>query len=88
MCLGLPAAQSLIDKSSAAIQLDLFDYERQPKKEKLTEIMDKLRDKFGEDVLMTAGMLEEDGTKRMKAGRTPGISFHGERERTPPARND
>lgn len=76
------AAQSLTDKSSAAVQLDLFDYERQPKREKLTEIMDKLRDKFGEDALMTAGMLEEDGTKRMKAGRTPGISFHGEREKT------
>ncbi len=73
------AAQSLTDKSESVIQLDLFDYEKQPKKEKLTEIMDQLRDKFGEDALMTAGMLEEDGTKRMKAGRTPGISFHGER---------
>lgn len=73
------AAQGLTDKSEAAIQLDLFDYERQPKREKLTEIMDKMRDKFGEDALMIAGMLEEDGTKRMKAGRTPGISFHGER---------
>lgn len=76
------AAQNLTDKSSAAIQLDLFDYERQPKREKLTEIMDKLRDKFGEDALMTAGMLEEDGNKRIKAGRTPGISFHGERDIT------
>lgn len=73
------AAQNLSDKSTAAIQLDLFDYEQQPKKEKLTEIMDKMRDKFGEDALMVAGMLEEDGTKRMKAGRSPGISFHGER---------
>ncbi|WP_037282752.1 DNA polymerase IV [Saccharibacillus sacchari] len=75
------AAQNLSDKSTAAIQLDLFDYEQQPKKEKLTEIMDKLRDKFGEDALMVAGMLEEDGTKRLKAGRSPGISFHGERSK-------
>ncbi|MDO3410893.1 DNA polymerase IV [Saccharibacillus sp. CPCC 101409] len=75
------AAQSLSDKKSAAIQLDLFDYERQPKREKLTEVMDKLRDKFGDDALMTAGMLGEDGIRRIKAGRTPGISFHGERNK-------
>ncbi|GJM74088.1 hypothetical protein HMSSN036_63040 [Paenibacillus macerans] len=40
--------QNLVPKEEAALQLDLFDYEQQPKKESLTRVMDMLRDKFGE----------------------------------------
>lgn len=52
--------QNLQTRSEAVVQLDLFDYQQQPKKEKLIRTMDRLRDKFGEDAILTAGMLGGD----------------------------
>ena len=49
--------QTLIPREESAVQLDLFEYEQKPKKESLIRIMDQLRDKFGENAVVTAGML-------------------------------
>ncbi|HEX7058019.1 MAG TPA: DNA polymerase IV [Bacilli bacterium] len=55
--------QNLRLRKDAPLQLDLFAYENQPKKEKLTRTLDAIRDKFGEDAILTAGMLEDDPRK-------------------------
>lgn len=48
--------QNLTDEADTAVQLDLFEYEKQPRKEALINVMDKLRDKFGENAVRSAGM--------------------------------
>lgn len=53
-------------KEESAIQLDLFDYERQPKKESLNKAMDMLRNKFGENAVLTAGMLSDSHSARLR----------------------
>lgn len=57
---------NLQEKKGAAIQLDLFDYEQIPKKEQLTKVMDKLRDKFGENAVLTAGMIGKEMQKTQR----------------------
>jgi DNA polymerase-4 len=52
--------QNLIAKEESYVQLDLFDYEKQPRRENLNRVMDGLRDKFGEGVILTAGMMSDD----------------------------
>ena len=47
--------QSLTAKEETYVQLDLFDYEKQPRRENLNRVLDDLRDKFGESVILTAG---------------------------------
>lgn len=64
---------SLIDET--AMQLDLFSYEEQPKKEALTKAMDRLRDKFGEDAVLTAGMLGDDPSALIRNKRIRGTSL-------------
>lgn len=51
------ALSNLREKKDTAQQLDLFDYEKQPKKEQLNKAMDQLRDKYGEDAILSAGMV-------------------------------
>lgn len=67
--------QNLVPKEESALQLDLFDYERQPKKESLTRTMDMLRDKFGEDAVLTAGMLTDDPSALIRNHRIRGTSL-------------
>jgi DNA polymerase-4 len=67
--------QNLQQKTDAALQLDLFDYEAQPKKEKLTETLDLLRDKFGEGAVLTAGMVGDDPSTRIRNYKERGTSL-------------
>jgi DNA polymerase-4 len=67
--------QSLAPKSESAIQLDLFDYEKQPKKEQLNKTMDEIRDKFGESAILTAGMLGDDPSALIRDHRRRGTSL-------------
>ncbi len=67
--------QNLQTKSEAAVQLDLFDYELQPKKEKLNETLDQLRDKFGESSILTAGMLGNDPSSLIRNHKERGTSL-------------
>lgn len=57
------------------MQLDLFDYEKQPKKDSLTKVMDLLRDKFGEDAILTAGMLGDDPSTLIRNHKIRGTSL-------------
>jgi DNA polymerase-4 len=67
--------QNLTSIEAAAIQLDLFDYEKQPNKEKLNKVMDALRDKFGENAILTAGMLGTDPSSMLRNHKTRGTSL-------------
>ncbi|TYP73785.1 DNA polymerase IV [Paenibacillus methanolicus] len=67
--------QNLSPRDESAIQLDLFSYEEQPKKEALTKAMDMLRDKFGEDAVLTAGMLGDDPSALIRNKRIRGTSL-------------
>lgn len=69
------ALQNLQPKEEAALQLDLFDYSRQPIKEQLNEVMDKLRDKFGESAILTAGMLGNDPSVLIRNHKIRGTSL-------------
>ncbi|WP_019424293.1 MULTISPECIES: DNA polymerase IV [Paenibacillus] len=68
-------AQNLLAKQEAAIQLDLFDYEQQPKREQLNQTMDKIRDKYGENALVTLGMLGDDPSTLLRNHRVRGTSL-------------
>lgn len=67
--------QNLVPKDEVALQLDLFDYAKQPQKEQLLQTMDKLRDKFGEDAIMTAGMLGDDPSALIRNYKVRGTSL-------------
>ncbi|MFM9278643.1 DNA polymerase IV [Paenibacillus jiagnxiensis] len=67
--------QQLVPKEEAAVQLDLFDYEKQPKKESLIKAMDALRDKFGENAVLTAGMLGDDPSVLLRNNKLRGTSL-------------
>ncbi|MDQ0195893.1 DNA polymerase IV [Paenibacillus wynnii] len=67
--------QGLKAKEESAIQLDLFDYERQPKKESLNKAMDMLRNKFGENAVLTAGMLSDTHSARLRNHKERGTSL-------------
>jgi DNA polymerase-4 len=67
--------QSLQPKESAAIQLDLFDYEQHPKKEQLNVAMDRIRDKYGEDAILTAGMVGTDPSTWIRNHKRRGTSL-------------
>lgn len=67
--------QSLQPKQSAAIQLDLFDYEQHPKKERLNVTMDRIRDKYGEDAILTAGMVGTDPSTWIRNHKRRGTSL-------------
>jgi DNA polymerase-4 len=67
--------QNLQAKQEAAIQLDLFSYDKQPHKEKLTRTMDEIRDKFGESAIITAGMLGDDPSALIRNYKARGTSL-------------
>lgn len=67
--------QNLTAKQETALQLDLFDYDKQPVKEKLTKAMDAIRDKYGEGALLTAGMLGDDPSSLIRNKKLRGTSL-------------
>lgn len=67
--------QSLQPKDTAAIQLDLFEYEQHPKKEQLNATMDRIRDKYGEDAILTAGMVGTDPSTWIRNHKRRGTSL-------------
>ncbi|WP_424766910.1 DNA polymerase IV [Paenibacillus sp. sgz302251] len=67
--------QNLSPLEETAMQLDLFSYEQQPRKEALTKAMDQLRDKFGEHAVLTAGMLGDDPSTLIRNKRIRGTSL-------------
>lgn len=67
--------QNLAPMEETALQLDLFSFEEAPRKEALTKAMDALRDKFGEDAVLTAGMLGGDPSTLIRNKRIRGTSL-------------
>jgi len=67
--------QNLTLLEETPVQLDLFSYEQQPRKEALTKAMDRLRDKFGEDAVLTAGMIGDDPSALIRNKRIRGTSL-------------
>ncbi|KIL38562.1 DNA polymerase IV [Gordoniibacillus kamchatkensis] len=67
--------QNLQPKAESALQLDLFTFEREPKKERLNEAMDRIRDKFGESSIVTAGMLTDDPSALIRNHKERGTSL-------------
>ncbi|MDR6722495.1 DNA polymerase-4 [Paenibacillus amylolyticus] len=67
--------QTLIPREESAIQMDLFEYEQKPKKESLIRIMDQLRDKFGENAVVTAGMIGDDPSVLLRDHKVRGTSL-------------
>ncbi|ULL19693.1 DNA polymerase IV [Paenibacillus sp. H1-7] len=67
--------QHLLAKDEVPVQLDLFDYKKQPAKEKLNQAMDALRDKFGEHAILTAGMLGDDPSTLIRNHKARGTSL-------------
>ncbi|EPY09423.1 DNA-directed DNA polymerase, partial [Paenibacillus alvei A6-6i-x] len=59
----------------SAVQLDLFDFERQPKREQLIETMDRIRDKYGENAIVTLGMIGDDPSSLLRNHRVRGTSL-------------
>ncbi|MGG2201836.1 hypothetical protein [Paenibacillus validus] len=57
------------------MQLDLFSYQKQPVKEKLNRTLDKLRDKYGESAVLTAGMLGDDPSTLIRNAKVRGTSL-------------
>jgi DNA polymerase-4 len=67
--------QNLTPKEESALQLDMFEYNKQPGREKLNETMDRLRDKFGEHAVLTAGMLSNDPSALIRDHKRRGTSL-------------
>jgi DNA polymerase-4 len=72
--------QNLSLQEETAVQLDLFSYEQQPRKEALMKAMDQLRDKYGEDAVLTAGMLGDDPSALIRNKRIRGTSLQKDDE--------
>jgi DNA polymerase-4 len=69
------ACQNLRDSADVPLQLDLFEYKEQPKRADLTSVMDRIRDKFGENAILTAGMLGNDPSARIRNKKERGTSL-------------
>lgn len=58
-------AMDLVEKGQAYKQLDLFSYTKDLKQEKLNNVVDKLRDKYGESSLLSGTQIKKgDGSDR------------------------
>ncbi|MBB6695809.1 DNA polymerase IV [Cohnella xylanilytica] len=77
--------QGLSAKSETPVQLDLFHYREAPRKEELNKVMDRLRDKYGESAVLTAGMLSDDPSALIRNTKVRGTSLQTDflREREP-----
>lgn len=79
--------QNLLPKEDSALQLDIFDYGKQPSREKLNETMDRLRDKYGEHAVLTAGMLSDDPSALIRDHKRRGTSLQMDHLRQPKDKN-
>jgi DNA polymerase-4 len=81
--------QGLTPKEETPLQLDLFSYEEKPKKERLISTMDSLRDKYGENAVLTAGMLGDDPSTLIRNKKLRGTSLQKDflRERSDDGEN-
>ena len=68
-------AQHLIEKKYAHKQLNLFSYEQDVKKHELTKVVNKLRDKFGEEALLKGSQLISDKNERLTDSTKRGTSL-------------
>lgn len=75
--------QNLVDNREAAVQLDLFDYDKYAARQRLAETMDRLRDKFGENAVLTAGMLSDDPSALIRDHKRRGTSLQMDHLRRP-----
>ncbi|NEW08716.1 DNA polymerase IV [Paenibacillus sp. SYP-B3998] len=80
--------QNLGAKEETAIQLDLFDYEKQPRRDQLNRIMDQLRDKFGENAILTAGMMGDDPSALIRNHKARGTSLQMDHLKNNPLHQD
>lgn len=69
------SASNLVAESEAVVALDLFNYEEEPKKEALIKVMDELRDKYGENTIVKAGMLQSEIGSRLRDKKRHGTSL-------------
>jgi len=69
------SASNLVAEAEAVVPLDLFDYEEEPKKEALIKVMDELRDKYGENTIVKAGMLQSEIGARLRDKKRHGTSL-------------
>ncbi|MDP5274557.1 DNA polymerase IV [Chengkuizengella axinellae] len=67
--------QNLSSKEESPQQLDLFEYDTAPTKEELIKTMDQIRNKYGEDSLLTAGMLGQDPSSAIRDHKHRGTSL-------------
>ncbi|MNI01247.1 DNA polymerase IV [compost metagenome] len=67
--------QNLTAVEEAFIQQDLFDFEKQPHRDKLNKTIDMLRDKFGESAILTAGMMGNDPSTLLRNHKARGTSL-------------
>lgn len=65
----------LVPRDGAVLQQDLFDFEKQPVRDKLNETVDRLRDKYGENAIVTAGMLGDDPSAQIRDRKRRGTSL-------------
>ncbi|WP_240702825.1 DNA polymerase IV [Cohnella luojiensis] len=82
--------QGLSPKEDTPLQLDLFSYEEKPRKDKLVSALDSLRDKYGEDAILTAGMLGDDPSTLIRNKKIRGTSLQKDflREKSADGEND
>jgi DNA polymerase IV len=80
--------QSLASKEETPLQLDLFSYEENPRKERLITAMDSMRDKYGEDAILTAGMLGDDPSTLIRNKKRRGTSLQKDFLRDKPVNDE
>jgi DNA polymerase-4 len=80
--------QNLLNKEETAVQMDLFDYQKRPMKDKLMQTIDALRDKFGESAILTAGMLSDDPSAMIRNHKSRGTSLQMDHLRQRPLEED
>jgi DNA polymerase-4 len=67
--------QNLASKEDTPLQMDLFSYEEKPRRDRLVSAMDSLRNKYGEDAVLTAGMLGDDPSTLIRNKKIRGTSL-------------
>jgi DNA polymerase-4 len=82
--------QNLASKEDTPLQMDLFSYEEKPRRDRLVSAMDSLRNKYGEDAVLTAGMLGDDPSTLIRNKKIRGTSLQKDflREKPINAEND
>lgn len=67
--------QNLIEQQENGLQLDLFSYNQDIKKEELNKTIDKIRNKYGENMIIVAGMAGQEVGERLRNHKNRGTSL-------------